>query len=68
MPKNKIIELQLILDKIEDKKKQMVYLRDFLETVFKGSNAKQKAEYELRCLSRELDLLKWIINDDQLPF
>jgi|GEM_PF-4656628 len=53
---------------IHDKSLQIDYLDDFLKTIYKGSDVKNKVEKELITLRRELELLRWFIKDDNLPF
>jgi len=68
MNKIEFRELKTVINKRDEKEKQIDYLTDFLRTKYKGSDSIPKVEQELICLRREIDLMNWIIKDDNLPF
>lgn len=54
-------------EKLNQLRKQYSYLNQFLSTLYKGSDTKEKIVRELIPLKREIEMLEWVLADD-LPF
>jgi len=53
--------------KIEEIQKKESYLQEYLSTIYKNNNPKERISAELTFLSRERNALQWVIGTD-LPF
>ncbi|MEA2037240.1 MAG: hypothetical protein U9O94_07030 [Nanoarchaeota archaeon] len=56
-----------IREKLKELETQEKYLREFMTTLYKGSDLKEKIEREMKPLQREINIVNWIL-DDNLPF
>lgn len=56
-----------IRERLTELEKQERYLREFMTTLYKGSDLKEKVEREMKPLQREINIVNWMLNDD-LPF
>lgn len=54
--------------KIEEIQKKESYLQEYLSTIYKNNNPKERIKDELLFLSRERNALQWVIGSDGLPF
>lgn len=57
-----------IREVLKELETQEGYLREFIETLYKGSDLKETIERELKPLRREIRILHWVLDDPKLPF
>lgn len=58
---------EIIKDRVKELEQQYKYLSEFIRSCHESSDIKIKAEIELKQFSREIDALKWVL-DEALPF